>query len=680
MVRDVWIDGGIDGQGNQVASIAAVGTPDKDGIRQGSEFFTVAVVGLRRGGNHYFALDVTDAGNDAGFPGKPRFLWLYPQPDDAEQLAFGETFADFIPTPPPIGPVRLDGGTAPCASGGGTYTNAAGVERCVEERWIVFLSGGFDPQYTRGRGVHMVDIGTGAEIWDFSQPKGAASSCGATSDPRCHLNYPVASPVGMMMWGKGSKYTSAAALEGYFDTATFGDTGGQLWVLRFNEPGIIDASTGKVNNWFGARVFQHGLTGTTPECGLDYCGAQPFFHVTANLPLRQSGLYRVLAGTGDRFNLLDPTGGICSPTNLRACLLKGCTVNLDDGTGGDGAVYEVDLLGGERYHSEQAAACGAFATSEVSYESTVSTSATASLASQRVRKLDIQCPSTNVCTGNTTGETVAKDVAVDCVDGYCAVQGNYDYGSQIELKNDTGKTNWFFSVLVFDPQEDRNRMVFDDEAGAKRYDAARLDDSDLTSVNDADGDSTKPYATADGAGWKYFFDHGDPNATGATVAIDGLDHHIYRSDERVASTTAVEASCSFWNTLQVALPVGARELSTDCPVNSPCKAGKRQLTYLYGGHPGTGEKCMYVDGALARVQSTKTVVPPQMGKIVAYVASGQVNFGLTDPSRGGGGATNISLGESKDVTSLMHWLHIDRQTEACRHWPRDSATPPPWCK
>ena len=36
-----------------------------------------------------------------------------------------------------------------------------------------------------------------------------------------------------MMWGTQPAFLSSAAVNGYFDTATFGDTGGQLWVLRF---------------------------------------------------------------------------------------------------------------------------------------------------------------------------------------------------------------------------------------------------------------------------------------------------------------------------------------------------------------------------------------------------------------------------------------------------------------
>ena len=43
----------------------------------------------------------------------------------------------------------------------------------------------------------------------------------------------------MVMWGKQARRPSLGfENDGYFDTATFGDIGGQLWVLRFNRPGV----------------------------------------------------------------------------------------------------------------------------------------------------------------------------------------------------------------------------------------------------------------------------------------------------------------------------------------------------------------------------------------------------------------------------------------------------------
>ncbi len=102
MVRDVWVDGA---DNDVVTPPAAL-----DDKKAASEFHTVAVVGERRGGNHYFALDVTSAtGASPAESGDhfPKFLWIYPQPTDPESLTFGETYTEFLPVPPPIGPVRI---------------------------------------------------------------------------------------------------------------------------------------------------------------------------------------------------------------------------------------------------------------------------------------------------------------------------------------------------------------------------------------------------------------------------------------------------------------------------------------------------------------------------------------------------------------------------------------------
>ena len=594
MVRDVWMDGGHANRSDSSTS------PDEK--RQGTEFHTIAIMGERRGGTHYFALDVTDATDD--LDGKPRFLWLYPQPNDPEELAFGETYVEFVPKPPPIGPVRIDAGTA-CAADAPRFTTAAGESRCFKERWIAFLSGGFDVQYTKGRGVHMVDVATGEELWDFSQPEGAASTCTKDSDPRCHLNYPVAATVGMMMWGKKTNFLSAAAIDGYFDTATFGDTGGQLWVLRFSDPGVIDGTTKKVENWYGARVFQHAKA-SSAECGLNYCEGQPFFYITSNLPLQANGLYRVLAGTGDRFNLLDPVGGVCGPDNLRACIMKGCTVTLEDSTGGPGAVFGVEpLLGTQSYGMDHAASCSTVDASGYTFDRTDSSGSSCTTVTSKIDGLVITCPSAKTCSG--LDETTKKKMALSCnAAGSCEPATTNELGSFIDLKGNLDRKNWFFSIQVFENTDERG--IFHDLEGAQKYDEARLSEDDLVDVNAHDADASKPLATADSKGWKYYFDHGSPS-TPTTTTIGGTDYDIFRTDERNASVSAVEASCTFWNTMQTGVPQDSYDDTSGCPVNSPCKAARTQLSYLYGASPSTGGLCLHIDGSPMRFQKNETAGP-----------------------------------------------------------------------
>ncbi|HEX8913677.1 MAG TPA: PilC/PilY family type IV pilus protein [Humisphaera sp.] len=668
MVRDVWMDGVPNG--NSTLATAAA-----DGVRQGREFHTVAVVGERRGGTHYFALDVTDASSD--LDAKPRFLWVYPQPNDPESLSFGETYSEFLPKAPPIGPVKIDAGPQPCALP--ASADPDGSSRCFQERWIAFLSGGFDPQYTKGRGVHMVALDTGAEIWDFSQagPQGTytwggASTCDATKDPRCHLNYPVAATVGMVMWGSQPAAIYAGAMS-YFDTATFGDTGGQLWTLRFATPGVIDPTTNKVNNWFGARSFQHGLNTSSLACGLGYCDSQPFFYITSNVALAANGLYRTLDGTGDRFNVLDPIGGTCGPDNIRACLLKGCTVTLADAAGGPGAVYGVEpLLGTQSYSATLPAYCASVDPTKFGYAATGgSPGGACTTVTSRVQGVTITCPSTNTCSGKD--ETTSKNASVTCTSDSCDDTASNTFGVPIDMKGNPDKRNWFFSVRVFDRTGDRS--IFSDLAGALKYDAARFKGGDLKNVNAADTDpSPSNLAGPEDAGWSYYFDHGSPSTkTASVIKIAGVDHNIYRTDERTASVSDVQYGCAFWNTIQTGIPVGAVDSTTSCPVASPCKAGRAQVAYLYGANAGTGANCLKVDGVYTRVQQSEVIAPPQMGKLVLFVGDNQVMPGLTktDPGRG---ANSVPLAEPQDIAASTEWLPIDRSAHACRHSPKETQT------
>jgi type IV pilus assembly protein PilY1 len=479
----------------------------------------------------------------------------------------------------------------------------------------------------------------------------------------------------MMMWGNEANFLSEAAVQGYFDTATFGDTGGQLWTLRFADPGVgwTPGGGGKVTNWFGARAFQHGLNASTPPCGLGYCDGQPFFYITSNLPLAANGLYRTLAGTGDRFNLLDPVGGTCGPDNLRACLIKGCTVTLADGTAvGPGAVYGVEpLLGKQSYKMNHPASCTVVDPANYRFDVTAPGGAACTTVTAKVDGITISCPNTKTCSG--VAETTRKSASVVCTAGACDAASTNEYGIPIDTKGNADKRNWFFSVQVF--ERAGARRIFRTLDEAKAYDTARLKEGDLKNVNAYDANPIPAnLASPEGKGWSYFFDHGEPStSTPWTVSMGGVDHMVYRTDERTASVSQVEAGCTFWNTMQTGLPVGSRDPTTECPINSPCKAGRAQISYLYGALPGTGGHCLRVDGDLARSQKHETLVPPHIGKLVAYVSEGQVSFGLTSVRVPQGGA-NVQLGSAQDLAAPVQWLPVDRDAHACRHAPK---TAPP---
>lgn len=645
MVRDVWVDG--TGNGLHSATTA-------DDKKQRWEFHTVLVMNERRGGVHHFALDITDAfrkPSESGFT-PPRFLWIYPQPNEPALLYSGEGYSDFLPTPPPIGPVRVKADSAtglPVPNVTPTTTTAAGTTVAYHERWVAFLSGGFDPQYLRGRGVHMVDVWTGKEMFDFSFPR-SATGIGAT-DPRWALRFPVPATVAMLQWGKAEKNTASFANDGYFDTATFGDAGGQVWVLRFNDPGILDASTNLATNWFGARVFQMGGKGNPL-----LCTQEPFFYIAANVALPTDGTLRFLAGTGDRYNLLDQFGGTCGPDNLRACVQRGCTVTLAQASNRTRAA---DL--GDRQTGLAATACAA-----PTFTDSYGTSTTCTIAG--LGKVVISCG-----TGGSA-KTTTKDVQYNCTGtgtGYgCSPVGSPAFGSTIALNDSSNvltQNNKFFSLRVFEPTGDRR--LFATAAAAVKYDDARLTDTgtDLVRIDGAATTFTSLSGIADN-GWVMEFNHTP------SVTIDNAVYTVTRPDERVSSTSAVAANCVLWNTTQTTSAVAAGG-NGGCFVSN-CKQLNRRIHYVYGADVTTGGLCILTPDALP-VRSTAAValVPPPAPQYTIFInQKGQVQVGLTSVNTEIG-AKNVSAGGVIDPANTLEFLDVPRRLHDCRHSPAGLASP-----
>ncbi|WP_242395112.1 pilus assembly protein [Anaeromyxobacter oryzisoli] len=677
MVRDVWVDGQANGMG-----IAA----HLDDVKEAAEFHTVAVVGERRGGTHYFALDVTDAAKlpseNAGKPAEPKFLWIYPEPSDPESLQFGETYTDFLPVPPPVGPVRIQADSTAsqpewgmAAPGANTPVMTTGLTSPVQyhERWVTLLPGGVDPQSLRGRGVHMVDVWTGKELFDFSYPSDPTTA--AANDPRRALTFPVAATPAMVMWGQSTRRQSLGfENDGYFDTATFGDTGGQLWVLRFNVPGQL-GTNGKVGNWFGARVFQMGET-ASPGSLCATRGGQPFYYITENTALAGSHIYRVYAGTGDRFNILDTNGGICGPTNLRACAQHGCTVSLDpalnalaatdlgtDARGLAQGVCQSDFtaLPATANPSGTGPSCGTIGGANISVSS---------------------CPSVSSGAGSFTKDVTASCSADADGDYGCtrasSTSGVASYGSKLDLTTATtaaqpASRNWFFSFRVF--EDTGKRSVFKDAAGAADYDNARYFLSDTVTASSPltasytasagivviDGAATNPtpLATADSNGWALFYDHGP------TVVTEGHTFNVNPLDERTSSVSSLYSKL-IWNTIQPALSEATSAIST-C-AQSKCTAAYRRLNYLYGADPVTGGPVLTdSSGALTRTITRTTLVTPGGLQPTVFVnGKGQIAVGQTGvpPEQG---ATNLPMTSAMDPVMGLGTVEVSRDLHACRH-------------
>jgi type IV pilus assembly protein PilY1 len=665
MVRDVWVDGTANGMSSATTA---------DDTKQPNEFHTIVVAGERRGGVHYFALDVTDATlkpDETGFQA-PRFLWIYPQPNTPRELEMGETYTGFLPVPPPIGPVRLDATTtspAPTAATP-TYVDHAGGTQQVHERWVVFLSGGLDSQYVRGHGVYMLDVWTGQELFSFARPADGDTTYGA-DDPRWKLDAPIAATVGMMAFGSGARGDTAYPPNGgFFDTATFGDTNGALWTIRFSDPGKIGSNDRvdghSASNWWGGRSFQFDKSDTGSFCG-STSSRQPFFYITANVPLYSSNrMYRVLAGTGDRYNLLDQYGGTCGPENIRACMLRGCDVTVLAASN----KIAVDSLLGTQSTGFATDAC-TLTTAETMTSGTAGTQCTSIQGRSRV---DITgCTSFDTGSLTSTSKTFSTDCSMNAAGGATCTPttgATQSSGDQLYQSTCLDYSNWFVSVRNYDDEDDR--APFNDLAGAVSYDAARLTQTQTsttaTNLDLIDGSSTSPTTTtADSVGWAMYYNHS------AAVTYGGETYNVCKADERSASPSSTPGdSCIYWSTVQPAL----LDRSAQCPCTVQ---NTDRFSYFYGANiaggglclkngtvSGSGTSCTVSNASIRSTGGITLTTPPAPQPTWFINASGQVAVGLTS-IQVGTGAQNIGTGLINDAVRQIDWLPVARGNEACRH-------------
>ena len=179
-----------------------------DKTKSADEWRTILVCGLRKGGKHYFALDITDTLN-------PIYLWEFPHSGDPQI----SNYADFLNntlgqswSEPAIGKMRIKQGSD------------------FLEGWVAFIGGGFDTtekvgnDATVGRAFFVVDIKTGEIMKEFS---------GLSGMTHCFAAPPTAVDMNM---------------DGYIEKVYIGDLGGQMWVF--------DVSSDLVANWTGQVLFK----------------------------------------------------------------------------------------------------------------------------------------------------------------------------------------------------------------------------------------------------------------------------------------------------------------------------------------------------------------------------------------------------------------------------------------
>jgi type IV pilus assembly protein PilY1 len=128
-------------------------------IVQGSDGYpttAILIFGLRRGGNKYYALNVTD-------PINPTYAWKIDPDTMSEYAEMGQSWSSPI--------------TGKIASGTG-------------EQWVAFIGGGYDegqdeanpPADDHGRAIYMVNVEDGSLVWRYSNAENSAMSYSIPSD------------------------------------------------------------------------------------------------------------------------------------------------------------------------------------------------------------------------------------------------------------------------------------------------------------------------------------------------------------------------------------------------------------------------------------------------------------------------------------------------------------------
>jgi hypothetical protein len=233
-----------------------------------TEWKTILAGGLREGGRHYYALDITNPSGDTppggGSPiAYPAIQWEWPNEDDFNKTTAGTGCGSTYPCDygymgqtwgqPVIARVKLNVSS--------NTNSGAGFDR-----WVAIVSGGYDetsdPNNTttldptkaaysaaanKGRAIYMIDLKTGKVI--AQQRMGYNGDANAATTPETGLLYTIASTPSVL----------DLDADGYADVIYVGDLGGNMWKWVLNPIGedrVNDGSTVRTQpSWKFMKFF-----------------------------------------------------------------------------------------------------------------------------------------------------------------------------------------------------------------------------------------------------------------------------------------------------------------------------------------------------------------------------------------------------------------------------------------
>lgn len=639
MVRDVWVDGLDD---NRVD--AAEGEGRGDGRKQSSEFRTLAIITERGGGQRYSALDVTDPygmlGNVAGAAGS--FRWMFPQACDPEAAHMGQAWMNFAPKPPPIGPVRLE---------------SAREERGWEERWAVFLNGGYSADLTRGRGLYVLDAWTGQKLWSFAARPGASG--GDAYQTMQDQLMPVAAAPALVDVGRALDIK--ADQDGFFDTVVVGDLGGQVWTFRLFEPGA-DAS-GTVTNWHGARTFEVAR-------GQPAHQKTPFFNIASNTLQPETGWLRTYLGTGDRQHLRETEGEACGPDNLLACIRMKCDVSLSlaSAVGGVSRTSVLEYSGGVLTRNADTTTgapvnvcapgrleltqlsidCGDGALGAGRYRFPPNPSVPSGSRSDcTLQGGQWSCESRRLATGGRGNLRLGDDDRSQVPRN--TYVGFYNYGGTRAFKDAVSAVTldgrrW---TDADDPcPTGRGCGLRDVTVPPASLRARRMPDGSLQSYLTPEALASLPRASTEGAGW--------------FVRYGGLD-------EKTAAGSSILGGIVFWPSFAPPVSVPGA-----CRTAGAGDTGRSWQMDIITGWPDQAEgfKLYDDDGTLAGYLPFKSrevlSPPPEPASLITVSRTGAIRYTTLDTGVGSS-PTQETLRQNDEPASDISWVEVPSSVHVCRH-------------
>ena len=633
MVRDVWYDA------------------DQDGRKQPSEYHTVAVISERSGGSVFTALDVTD-------PTSPQFRWAFPKLCAGEVNHVGQSWSGFAPRPPPIGPVQL-------AISGGIPADPSG--RGFEERWVVALNGGYDPSLTRGKGVWLADVWTGDVLWGFTNDdfQDQINSVGAM--------WPVPASAALVDLGKSGD--ASAQFDGFFDTLTWADIGGQIFVARLDPPGTLDAVSKRVTNWIGTRAFEQQRRADDTQ---QVTGRSEFYFMPANAVDGTTKYLHTYVGSGNREHILQVGAG-CSPDNVLACCQSGC--NVVDVTS------HFNYAGSSNCDVTQHFKCqGGVLTQDKAVVGGTCTGFQCGGLNANVQ-LHLNCgnagnppdviahlkcdASGNCCQtiGDGTCVKVTKGKALNPArltpsTSHNRYYGVWSYGGPRSF----GTTSNFATTLADARTLDQNRFTDIPFAGSclgTPGNSCTLVQTTQASVGafggvTCGGGVTTCAATSYDAGWFYEYGQVCPLASCSPVPP--------WLDEKTGSSGDVIAGCSVWNTFR---PRGSGIASVaPCTNQSGVPQNYNYVANAVSGVPDT--RCGYAAGsAIYRAGYRQAIAPPLAPTMLLGISGGKVQAAAGQPGDPGapppGGDKAKAMGGTRSLSQQGYWLEVPRDLHQCRH-------------